>query len=207
MQFEQVSMPVFRKKKSKYVSDSQEVDQNFAWLLSLMWEPRQLTHNIFKPVTLWVEVDEDENPKQSGTIQKYVKAQMHPVQTRLPKISIQIEFTQHSKVQSLSGCPIYIWFAVFVSIMLHCCRRHLPPLLLMWRADYKFIWTLHKTHFLITARGVCFLLFFIGIRLTTSQNLLCSHPLPLPSLADAMDGRWPWRCTWNQEWWVAAQAL
>ena len=38
-------------------------------------------------------MDEDENPKQSGAIQKYVKAQMHPVQSRLPKSSIQIEFT------------------------------------------------------------------------------------------------------------------
>jgi len=31
--------------------------------------------------------------------------------------------------------------------MLHCCHRRLPPLLLIWRPDYIFIWTLYQTHF------------------------------------------------------------
>ena len=159
----------------------------------------QVTDNIFKPVTRgrngrrwkskakWGHPKICKGPNASSPKKASKKFNPNRIYPRL----------KSPKPIRVSNLYMNLKFAVFVA-MLHYCRHcHLPLLLLMWRADYKFIWTLYKTHLLVTTWGVCFVLFFIRIRLTTSQNLLCSHPLPWPSVADAMNGRWSWRCTWN----------
>ena len=141
----------------------------------------QVTDNIFKPVTRgrngrrwkskakWGHTKICKGPNASSPKQASKKFNPNRIYPRL----------KSPKPIRVSNLYMNLKFAVFVA-MLHYCRHcHLPLLLLMWRADLLRL-ILHKHPF------------------NNFPNLLCSHPLPLPSVADTMNWRWPWRHTWME---------